>query len=249
MIMPTKPNRAGNQQNYVPAGNGDASGEYGDNATGSNIHFVNFKKPDESSYEKYTTDKKRRQQIIQEIIDKGGIKVKKENRAEELANSISDKTYMKILESFNEGRYKNAWEKMTSLSAIFSSRHQQEMEKFFSGGFNKVSNQYFTFKRVLNNDEIIIVTNNVRRFKEDYVLWVDNNKVIYLKDWQIKPVKNYDLGDSSYAVKLNRKYFKPYTLRFESRDLMFNKEDTFDSLMEVAKQQEKKNIKWAIGSL
>lgn len=37
--MPTKPNRSGEQQNYVPPGNGDASGEYGDNATGSNIHY------------------------------------------------------------------------------------------------------------------------------------------------------------------------------------------------------------------
>lgn len=42
--MPTKLNSAGKQQNYVPAGNGDASGEYGDNATGSNKHFTNFKK-------------------------------------------------------------------------------------------------------------------------------------------------------------------------------------------------------------
>lgn len=41
--MPTKPNKAGEQQNYVPAGNGDASGEYGNNA-GSNKHFSNFKK-------------------------------------------------------------------------------------------------------------------------------------------------------------------------------------------------------------
>ena len=43
--MPTKLNRAGNQQNYVPAGNGDASGEYGDNASGSNKHFTAFEKP------------------------------------------------------------------------------------------------------------------------------------------------------------------------------------------------------------
>ena len=43
--MPTKLNRAGNQQNYVPAGNGDASGEYG-NHSGSNKHFTNFKKQD-----------------------------------------------------------------------------------------------------------------------------------------------------------------------------------------------------------
>ena len=44
--MPTKRNHGGNQQEYVPAGNGDASGEYADNATGSNIHFKTFKKPE-----------------------------------------------------------------------------------------------------------------------------------------------------------------------------------------------------------
>ena len=42
--MPTKPNHSGQQQEYVPAGNGDASGEYADNATGSNVHFKSFKK-------------------------------------------------------------------------------------------------------------------------------------------------------------------------------------------------------------
>ena len=46
--MPTKRNRAGQQQNYVPQGNGDASGEYADQASGSNKHFTNFKKPDEN---------------------------------------------------------------------------------------------------------------------------------------------------------------------------------------------------------
>lgn len=40
--MPKKYNSAGQLQNYVPAGNGDASGEYGDNATGSNKHFKAF---------------------------------------------------------------------------------------------------------------------------------------------------------------------------------------------------------------
>ena len=44
--MPTKPNHSGQQQEYVPAGNGDASGEYADNATGSNVHFKSFKKPE-----------------------------------------------------------------------------------------------------------------------------------------------------------------------------------------------------------
>lgn len=45
--MPTKLNKAGNQQPYVPQGNGDASGEYADNQSGSNKHFTNFAKPDE----------------------------------------------------------------------------------------------------------------------------------------------------------------------------------------------------------
>lgn len=39
--MPKKPNSHGNDQEYVPAGNGDASGEYADEK-GSNYHFSNF---------------------------------------------------------------------------------------------------------------------------------------------------------------------------------------------------------------
>jgi len=55
--MPTKLGKGGHgDQNYVPAGNGDASGEYGDNATGSNIHFTNFKKPDEKTTTEQTDD-------------------------------------------------------------------------------------------------------------------------------------------------------------------------------------------------
>ena len=46
-------------QNYVPAGNGDASGEYGDNETGSNKHFTNFKKPDGETTEKKFADFKK----------------------------------------------------------------------------------------------------------------------------------------------------------------------------------------------
>ena len=58
--MPTKRNHGGNQQEYVPAGNGDASGEYADNASGSNIHFKTFKKPDSDTKKtnKPVSDKK-----------------------------------------------------------------------------------------------------------------------------------------------------------------------------------------------
>jgi len=47
--MPTKINSAGKQQPYVPKGNGDASGEYGDYGSGSNKHFQSFKKPTRSN--------------------------------------------------------------------------------------------------------------------------------------------------------------------------------------------------------
>ena len=53
--MPTKPNKAGQQQPYVPQGNGDASGEYADNNSGSNKHFTNFKKLDEQPQEEVET--------------------------------------------------------------------------------------------------------------------------------------------------------------------------------------------------
>ncbi len=53
--MPTKRNRSGKQQNYVEAGHGDASGEYGDNATGSNKHFTVFQKPKETRSKELTS--------------------------------------------------------------------------------------------------------------------------------------------------------------------------------------------------
>ena len=40
IVSNTKRNRAGNQQPYVPAGNGDESGEYADMVSGSNIHYT-----------------------------------------------------------------------------------------------------------------------------------------------------------------------------------------------------------------
>jgi len=57
--MPTKLNKAGQQQEYVPAGNGDASGEYG-NESGSNRHFQNFHK---KSFQSFSAPKSESQPI------------------------------------------------------------------------------------------------------------------------------------------------------------------------------------------
>lgn len=66
--MPKKPNRT-ELQNYVPAGNGDASGEYADEETGSNIHFTNFKKPDEKPTDK--PDGNFDDDLIVDLVDDG----------------------------------------------------------------------------------------------------------------------------------------------------------------------------------
>ena len=78
--MPKKPNKAGNLQNYVPQGNGDASGEYADDQTGSNIHFTNFQKPD--------TEKQKKLKDFEESLlldltkeELANIKAKKEKKA------------------------------------------------------------------------------------------------------------------------------------------------------------------------
>ena len=65
--MPTKPNRAGQQQNYVPQGNGDASGKYADEATGSNKHFSNFKKPEEKNADKNVNSELTNKNVASEL--------------------------------------------------------------------------------------------------------------------------------------------------------------------------------------
>ena len=139
---------------------------------------------------------------------------------------------------------------MSNLKEVFKQRKENSMNHFFNGGYKMVSNQYFTFNRVINNDEIIIITTNVKywRNKEQYVLAVNNDKVIYLKPWQVACVKSWDLGMNAYAVKLNRNYFKSYQLSFKLDDFIFEKEDTFDDLLEIAKKQNQEDLKWSLGA-
>lgn len=115
--MPTKPNKAGQQQNYVPAGNGDASGEYGDNATGSNKHFTNFKKPDENETEIVKTEetktiktfkKPEQEQPKQEETDNSDIKSVRKNATNKLIGKCrnpsrdNDITFQQVIEESND---------------------------------------------------------------------------------------------------------------------------------------------------
>ena len=116
-----------------------------------------------------------------------------------------------------------------------------EKSKFF-GDISSVSNKYFYIKnQVLDDDNIIVFTNNVKAVKGNPVLIIDNNKAVYLKDFNLNGVRIKD-GEQlieTYAVKLNRNYFKPYTFKSDFNDVSFDKADTFDSLKNISKAQEK----------
>lgn len=131
--------------------------------------------------------------------------------------------------------------KKNSLSEMFKKRKAKDIE-FFSGDTEWRSNKYFKFDHVKDNDNIVIVTKNIKAIKGNFVMIVDNDKAIYLKDWQVKQVHNYGENFWGWAVKLNRKYFKPYTFKKPFDDYSFDKQDTFDSLLKDAKKQNKTYI-------
>lgn len=84
--MPTKRNRAGKQQNYIEAGHGDASGEYGDNATGSNKHFQAFQKPKETRSKEL--DKKQTTEIGNYVLQRTGLLNSDSNYYKRIINNL-----------------------------------------------------------------------------------------------------------------------------------------------------------------
>lgn len=125
---------------------------------------------------------------------------------------------------------------MSKYSEFLKSVKESQLTKFF-GEVKLTSNKYFKFNHVISDDEIIIVTNNVKFVKGNPVLVIDNNKVVYLKDWNVAEVRNYNKDLYAYAVKLNRKYWKEYTFKSDFDDMCFEQADTFDSLKVAAEMQ------------
>lgn len=130
---------------------------------------------------------------------------------------------------------------MSKYSEYLKSRKEKDLE-FFYGEIHHTSNKYFTFKRVHDEDNIVIITNNVKFIKGNPVLIVGSNKAVYLKEWAIRPVHNFYQDLDAYAVKLCRKYFKVYTFQSDFEDMSFDHDLTFDDLMEVAKAQDEENM-------
>ena len=87
--MPKKLNKAGQQQEYVPSGNGDASGEYADDG-GSNRHFTAFKKPEEAV-------KKEDETVVEENNNGGVVEEEKEEKEEKIVTEQPPKDLSKLL--------------------------------------------------------------------------------------------------------------------------------------------------------
>ena len=125
---------------------------------------------------------------------------------------------------------------MSSYSEYIKSMKEKEINRFF-GEVKRSSNKYFTFNHVLDEDNFIVVTANIKVIKGSYVLIVGKNQGVYLKDWQVVPVHNDHEGFNAYAVKLNRNFFKIYTFKSNFDDMTFTESDTFDSLKAIAEMQ------------
>lgn len=133
---------------------------------------------------------------------------------------------------------------MSQFSNYLKERKESSLNFFYGeGNYQRTNNRVRIINHIIDNDNILLVTNNVQYFpnKETYVLWVDNNKVVYLKDWQVKEVFNYEKLGDCFIVKINRKYFKAYNC-FTTDKFLFEKEETFDDLYEVAKSQDENEL-------
>lgn len=120
-------------------------------------------------------------------------------------------------------------------------RYKKDMDFFYGeGNWKKISNQYYSIKHHLSDDEVIINTNDIRYVKDQPVFVTGHNQAVYLKEWQGRPAFAFINGElmGFHTLKLNRKYFKPYTFKFDFDDYIGVKPQTFDDMVEIAKEQD-----------
>lgn len=110
----------------------------------------------------------------------------------------------------------------------------------FFGAVHNVSNKYFIPQRqVIDNDNIILITNNIQVVKGNAIMVVGQNQAVYVNNIAGANVKNGGaLVTDTYAVKLNRQRFKTYTFRNGFNNAP-SQNESFDDLLKIARQQEK----------
>lgn len=139
--MPTKRNRAGKQQNYIEAGHGDASGEYGDNATGSNKHFQSFRKPQEQSK---TLREKKKQKFRYNSYYKNW-------------DAISDEEYDRYKKLKEKGYYGNLELKEEEIGVLSDDEKKKIQNDVIS-----------TLEKEIENANIDTISKYLNQYSDDY---------------------------------------------------------------------------------
>lgn len=109
--MPTKPNRAGEQQPYIEAGHGEASGEYGDKATGGNVHIKITEKDEPIKTVEPTktvapyTASKQKEFIGNYIKEHSKFEAQRQELIQSMINEADDKINNIIAKALEKGNY------------------------------------------------------------------------------------------------------------------------------------------------
>ncbi len=136
---------------------------------------------------------------------------------------------------------------MSSFSAYIKKQKGAQRARFF-GEVREVSNTYFRFNRVIDDDNVIILTNNLRMINGSYALIVGNNAAIFLKDWQVVPVRIDRGTENTFVVKLNRNWVRPYVWTNGTEfDVWMDGIQDFDDFLAVARKQDEIDTPVAIG--
>lgn len=249
--MPTKLNHAGNQQNYVPAGHGDASGEYGDNDTGSNIH-IQFKK-----FEKPNKD------IKVDIKQNDGKEVKNDNSSENKKEDIkvvTDKAidYVSNHSTFNKKVKETLKDLMNNadedcIRALNEAYSNNEYEfkigsgVFAYGGILKVDKADFDEQGRIGRQGEVWFHENGHLFdhsKNKDGKWLstiakdENGKTLHdlIKEELDEKIKNNELSGKIFSEEVNKlteKYFN------ESEKPNVNVEETYNKYKEYKDKYDK----------
>lgn len=127
--MPTKPNKAGQQQPYVPAGNGDASGEYSEHGTGSNRHYAS---PEDTKRQLgYQTEQPKPESTIPKDVENKLNGVKEQPKEKEITEEMKSIDYTrKLVQDAQVDNYFGLHTRPTSVSITRGSLTKDELGEF-----------------------------------------------------------------------------------------------------------------------
>lgn len=213
--MPQKLNKAGKMQDYIPKGNGDASGEYG-TSNGTNKNFT-------------TSDKKKTQaNVINEnksvVVENKGKKNKGYSEVEKADWGIKENE-KQIATLEKSGKYPDMLKRLKEQNEILKKQKQEVLD----GKREKIDLADDGVKRKeeklpWEDNKANIIDNDLSGKKDNYNKALDD-----LKQWEIK---ENDSGEERIKkVKEQEKYIK--NSDFVNSDTKLSKDYEFKSLKNI----------------